>query len=63
MGVGGAAVNEHQAGRTRWAPGQVVDVDPAGADPVLVETTADYTSDLADLERKAATSGARRAFL
>lgn len=31
----------------------------AGADPVLVETTADYTSDLADLERKAATSGAR----
>ncbi len=31
----------------------------AGADPVLVETTANYTSDLADLERKVATSGAR----
>ena len=31
----------------------------AGADPVLIETTANYTSDLADLERKAATSGAK----
>ena len=31
----------------------------AGADPVLVETTAGYTTDLQDLERKAATSGAR----
>ena len=31
----------------------------AGADPVLVETTAGYTADLDDLERKAATSGAR----
>ena len=30
----------------------------AGADPVLVETTASYTTDLADLERKAASSGA-----
>jgi dTDP-4-amino-4,6-dideoxygalactose transaminase len=34
----------------------------AGAEPVLVETTAGYTTDLCDLERKAATSGAR-AFL
>lgn len=31
----------------------------AGADPVLVETTDSYTTDLADLERKVATSGAR----
>ncbi len=31
----------------------------AGADAVLIETTADYITDLADLERKAATSGAR----
>jgi len=31
----------------------------AGADPILVETTAGYTTDLADLERKAARSGAR----
>lgn len=31
----------------------------AGADAVLVDTTADYLTDLADLERKAATSGAR----
>jgi len=31
----------------------------AGADPILVETTADYLTDMADLERKAATSGAR----
>lgn len=31
----------------------------AGADPILVETTADYLTDLADLERKAATSGAK----
>ena len=31
----------------------------AGADAVLIETTADYVTDLADLERKAATSGAR----
>ncbi len=31
----------------------------AGASAVLVETRADYTTDLADLERKAATSGAR----
>lgn len=31
----------------------------AGADPVLVETTAGYTADLVDLERKAATRGAR----
>ena len=31
----------------------------AGAEPVLVETTAGYTTDLDDLERKAATSGAR----
>ena len=30
----------------------------AGAEPVLVETTADYTCDLADLERKLASSGA-----
>ena len=30
----------------------------AGAQVVLVETTADYTTDLADLERKAASSGA-----
>lgn len=31
----------------------------AGAEAVLVETTADYLTDLADLERKAASSGAR----
>ena len=31
----------------------------AGATAVLVETTADYLTDLADLERKAASSGAR----
>lgn len=31
----------------------------AGADPVLVETTAAYTPDLQDLERKAASSGAK----
>jgi dTDP-4-amino-4,6-dideoxygalactose transaminase len=31
----------------------------AGADPVLVETSADYMTDLADLESKAAASGAR----
>jgi dTDP-4-amino-4,6-dideoxygalactose transaminase len=31
----------------------------AAALPVLVETTADYTTDLDDLERKAATSGAK----
>lgn len=31
----------------------------AGADPVLVETTAGYTTDLDDLDRKAATRGAR----
>ncbi len=31
----------------------------AGADPVLVETTAGYTADLNDLKRKAAGSGAR----
>ena len=31
----------------------------AGAEPVLVETTADYTTDMADLERKAASSGAK----
>ena len=31
----------------------------AGADPVLVETTDSYTTDLADLERKVANSGAR----
>ncbi len=31
----------------------------AGAEPVLVETTAGYTADLEDLERKAASSGAR----
>lgn len=31
----------------------------AGAEPVLVETTAGYTVDLKDLEHKAATSGAR----
>ena len=31
----------------------------AGADAILIETTADYVTDLADLERKAATSGAR----
>jgi dTDP-4-amino-4,6-dideoxygalactose transaminase len=31
----------------------------AGADPVLVETGADYMTDLSDLERKAATSGAK----
>ena len=30
----------------------------AGAEPVLVETTADYTCDLADLKRKLASSGA-----
>ena len=31
----------------------------AGADAILIETTADYMTDMADLERKAATSGAR----
>ncbi len=31
----------------------------AGAAAVLIETTADYLTDLADLERKAATSGAK----
>jgi dTDP-4-amino-4,6-dideoxygalactose transaminase len=31
----------------------------AGADPVLVETTANYTTDLEDLARKAETSGAK----
>ena len=31
----------------------------AGAEPVLVETTADYMTDLTDLERKAAASGAK----
>jgi dTDP-4-amino-4,6-dideoxygalactose transaminase len=31
----------------------------AGAEPVLVETSADYMTDLNDLEHKAATSGAR----
>lgn len=31
----------------------------AGAEPVLVETAADYTTDLADLERKMDASGAR----
>ena len=31
----------------------------AGAQAVLVETTADYVTDLADLERKAASSGAK----
>lgn len=31
----------------------------AGAEPVLVETTVDYLTDLVDLERKARTSGAR----
>ncbi len=31
----------------------------AGADAVLIETTADYMTDMADLERKAATSGAK----
>lgn len=31
----------------------------AGADAVLIETTADYLTDMADLERKAATSGAK----
>jgi dTDP-4-amino-4,6-dideoxygalactose transaminase len=31
----------------------------AGADAILVETTADYMTDLADLERKAANSGAK----
>jgi dTDP-4-amino-4,6-dideoxygalactose transaminase len=31
----------------------------AGAEAVLVETTADYVTDLADLERKAASSGAQ----
>lgn len=30
----------------------------AGADAILIETTSDYTTDLADLEHKAATSGA-----
>lgn len=37
-------------------PGAIVH---AGAEPVLVETTAGYTADLSDLERKAAKSGAR----
>jgi dTDP-4-amino-4,6-dideoxygalactose transaminase len=31
----------------------------AGADAILVESTADYMTDMADLERKAATSGAK----
>ena len=31
----------------------------AGAEPILVATTADYLTDLADLERKAASSGAK----
>lgn len=31
----------------------------AGAEAVLIDTTADYLADLADLERKAATSGAK----
>jgi dTDP-4-amino-4,6-dideoxygalactose transaminase len=31
----------------------------AGADAVLIETTPDYMTDMADLERKAATSGAK----
>jgi dTDP-4-amino-4,6-dideoxygalactose transaminase len=31
----------------------------AGADAILIETSADYTTDMADLERKAATSGAK----
>lgn len=31
----------------------------AGADAILVETTADYLTDLADLERKAVSSGAK----
>ena len=31
----------------------------AGADAVLIETSADYMTDMADLERKAATSGAK----
>ena len=31
----------------------------AGAEPVLVETTADYMTDMADLERKATSSGAK----
>ena len=35
----------------------------AGATPVLVDVTDDYTIDLADLERKAATSGAKTLLL
>jgi dTDP-4-amino-4,6-dideoxygalactose transaminase len=31
----------------------------AGADPILIETGADYLTDIADLERKAASSGAK----
>jgi dTDP-4-amino-4,6-dideoxygalactose transaminase len=31
----------------------------AGADPILIETNADYLTDMADLERKAASSGAK----
>jgi dTDP-4-amino-4,6-dideoxygalactose transaminase len=31
----------------------------AGADAILIETTSDYMTDMADLERKAATSGAK----
>lgn len=31
----------------------------AGADPILIETDADYLTDMADLERKAASSGAK----
>jgi dTDP-4-amino-4,6-dideoxygalactose transaminase len=31
----------------------------AGADPILIETNADYLTDIADLERKAASSGAK----
>ena len=31
----------------------------AGADSILIETTPDYMTDMADLERKAATSGAK----
>jgi dTDP-4-amino-4,6-dideoxygalactose transaminase len=31
----------------------------AGADAILIETSADYMTDMADLERKAATSGAK----
>jgi dTDP-4-amino-4,6-dideoxygalactose transaminase len=34
-------------------------ISHAGADAVLIETTTDYLTDMADLERKAATSGAK----